>query len=328
METYSINRTYRDKFQRKAFDVNRRRFLQIASMLGLSGAGANQLTKTALAESNIDPQNEVLRLHGWKHTNHQAITERGAKPKREPVYYTIPVEDWLHTEGAKKVATKLSERFSTPKVSAGIRNRSDNPSGMFVRVTYAIQLGPDGEPRTSADSVEIDRIRDAVPNSVPVSLTHNGRTYEIDVDVEFTTVRHKEQGCYYDKEYRPVRGGCAGNDYATKFCSGLASICTPASHDDHGWVHTTAAHVVNDNDDEDNGPFDNPVYQPETKIGEVKNYKYNDGDDVAVFSLDGVNPGYYIAETSWPIKGTMGSDRIDDLISNNGNIYIRQCLSA
>lgn len=70
------------------------------------------MTKDALAEVTDDPKKEVPRLRSLRHTNHQEVVEEGRPPEIEPVYDTVPRDEWIETESAFDAERKLNQAIS------------------------------------------------------------------------------------------------------------------------------------------------------------------------------------------------------------------------
>ncbi len=75
------------------------------------------MSQDALAELTENPHDEVPRLESLTHTNHEDVINNGAKPEREPVYYTIPATSGLslkaHTTSASKSRTISNRRSAS-----------------------------------------------------------------------------------------------------------------------------------------------------------------------------------------------------------------------
>lgn len=74
--------------------MSRRRFLSGLSTLGLSGAALNHITQDAVADLTDNPEKEVPRLEGFKHTNQKELrdssTKDPVKPEKSPFTTQFP----------------------------------------------------------------------------------------------------------------------------------------------------------------------------------------------------------------------------------------------
>lgn len=53
----------------------------------------------------------VQYIRAWKHTNEDEIRENGARPKREPVFDTVPRSRYLETRAASNAASRLQRQL-------------------------------------------------------------------------------------------------------------------------------------------------------------------------------------------------------------------------
>lgn len=300
---------------RKLRKMGRRRFLDSLSTLGVSAATLNYITKDALAEVTNNPEEEVPRLLGLVHTNHEEIVSNNAVPEREPRFYTIPRSEWARTEATHQAAHQLARVFkSEPQVDVAVSTRG----GEFdISVKYLRREHVDGS--ISFPDVSLEKVKEAMPTQITGEVEANGKTYiREDIDVTVRECRTKEQA-EFDSKFRPVPGGCQAADDSNW------TIGTPATALQDGsqcWV--TAAHCFKRTAGKD-------ILQPEdsvwssNKIGESRQYTREDEGDLGTIVSTGPDNSYNIAENDgtygWQISGVLSRDKLKDMQSNYEELY-------
>lgn len=102
----------RDRFSSDALSrMGRRGFLKTLAGLGVSASTASALTQDAVADVIGDPRREVPRIKAFRHTNHEAVVEEGAKPEREPDIYSIPRSMWAQVEAAHDARRQVEKQL-------------------------------------------------------------------------------------------------------------------------------------------------------------------------------------------------------------------------
>ncbi|MEF8894626.1 trypsin-like serine protease, partial [Halodesulfurarchaeum sp.] len=91
--------------------MGRRGFLKTLAGLGVSASAASVLTQEAVADVIDDPRREVPRIKAFRHTNHEAVVEEGAKPEREPDIYSIPRSMWARVEAAHDARRQVEKQL-------------------------------------------------------------------------------------------------------------------------------------------------------------------------------------------------------------------------
>lgn len=99
------------KKTRKLLSGGRRQFLKSLAAIGISGEALRHMSKESLAAVTSDPTKEVPRLRGLQHTNHEAVMNENAPPEREPIYYTIPRDEWAYNEGVQNAAVRTKQKL-------------------------------------------------------------------------------------------------------------------------------------------------------------------------------------------------------------------------
>lgn len=86
--------------------MGRRGFITALTSLGITGQAAGSLTAEKLEKLTSNPRKEVPRIKYYKHTNHDKVEKGIEPPNREPVYYTIPRDQWVRTKTAINAGKK------------------------------------------------------------------------------------------------------------------------------------------------------------------------------------------------------------------------------
>lgn len=302
---------------------NRRNFVKgagSAAVIGTISVGTVQGDENGIR----DPEEEVKRLGWMRHTNHEEIKNEGAKPEREPQYYTISRRRWLRNEGALQAAHDLRDEFGTDQIKVGVTNRISGSRDIGVGVYHLDQDTQDG---LITPDISIDKLESIVPSSVSSTILADGTEYTSEgipvtvVDDKRTPQASAES--YFAAKYRPVPGGVEGGRTADpdRIACTLAS---PAYHTTWGNGITTASHCLNRSEGLD-------IYQnsfdSDNKIGVSKLYTEVGDGDVGFIDRT-VTTSYQIGKDGggyapWTIQGTVQKDRLLDMVSWESNIYVQ-----
>jgi hypothetical protein len=283
-----------------------------------------------MAAAVSDDTNRVPRVESYKHTNHEAV-KNGAKPEREPSYYTIPRDEWEQTRSAYNAAEIVKSKIGNPRL-VSVRPRVELGGGKQTTIVVDHRTlvppkppesedAPDHRQKRKEPPVSIEVIRRRTPDTVPATVEQSGETKRVatlPVRVRQTVV---QQTAVYDGLYRPVPAGCQmrTGDF------GRGTLCAPAydlTSDRPGWF--TAGHVL----DRDSGK---DVYQPDncctTLIGQsIRATQYGNGDSGLIAS-DGESRKYDVADKGnnnymgWDIFGIVAEDKARDMAANKTYIY-------
>lgn len=130
----------------------------------------------------LPDEDAVQYVTGQRVTNADAV-EKGAPPEREPVYETVPFDEWAAVESAGVAAGHVSE-FARDVFGRDVRLRASAVSradGKVVTLDFVSTCYADGE--TRAPSLTLDGVADLTPSAVTVSVSLDGRTSEQTVPV-------------------------------------------------------------------------------------------------------------------------------------------------
>lgn len=319
--------------------MGKRRFVKALIGLGLSPSAISELTKEELLQLTDNPKKEVPRLGWYRHTNKEEVRNRSAAPNREPIYYTIPRDQWERTEAPYQAAGRISKRFNDPYIDVGVTNQGKG-SGLSVLVER-VEVHPrdGGKPSEKARSAgkSVSEISEAIPDSVNETVEYGGKKSTIEnipVVVEERILKEQSRrDCdedappagYYNGVYRPIPGGCeAGinpNGSARDWTLGSPAY----SRNVNDYVMITAAHCIN-------RQKGTPVHQnsktSSNRIGESTDNYLRKGngdaaeikvtDSYATYSVAGSNESYYKN-----IGGSVDRDRIADLAYNGTEVTVQ-----
>lgn len=143
-------------------------------------AEGEPVSVTATAESEdaeyLPEENAVRYVAAWRHANPDEV-ENGSPPEREPVYETVPFEQWMAVEStsvaAQRAVDAVSERLdAAPRgVSFGVTKRYDEPRVLASReVLYDVEGNVKARP-----NVAFERLVAVTPTRVRVTLSFGGR---------------------------------------------------------------------------------------------------------------------------------------------------------
>ena len=97
----------------KVRTLGRRNFLEALAGVGVSMETLRHLTKEDLKKLTDDPTDQVPRLSRLEVQEPDRITPSGKRPpEREPVFYTIPRDEWAYTEAVHDAADQVSRLLS------------------------------------------------------------------------------------------------------------------------------------------------------------------------------------------------------------------------
>jgi len=209
-----------DYSTQKLSGMSRRRFVKTLAGLGVSAGALQHMSADALAKVTDNPKDEVPRLEALRHTNHEAVVEDGAKPEREPVFYSVPRDEWAVTESAHDARDRVGDIIKQKlgvdlQVSVSTRTNGGKQINVYAPA--------DIEEFVETPFVSKQRLTEALPDKMNGVAGRGGPSPEI---VEDIPIRVKERGgvtyqAYYDYEYRPVPAGALW-----RMVDGSNSYCT------------------------------------------------------------------------------------------------------
>lgn len=312
--------------------MNRRRFLNTLTGLGVSGTALSYLTKDEIAD--IDFDEEVPRLGRVRHINHRAVTN-GEEPEREAIYYTIRREKWAVVETAHDAASQVNDMLEAAgldsRVSAGVTTLTRNQrSQKAVVVKRTVTERADGE--TITPDATKDQLKEMLPDTVAGTAGEGQYQRTIDqipvkIETERMSLSDTGPGSHYDHVYRPVPAGSNLVKSNNRYGSG----CATAHNDDADkYDLISAGHIVKTE----------KMYQNEVesgdKIGTRRDEKTDDPGtpapafDAGVVDLE-PDYSYRFASDSgndeyWDdhhIFGIVGRDKLKDNENDSLTIYRR-----
>lgn len=213
---------------RKLSLMGRRRFLNTLASLGISAGALKYMTQDALADVTDNPDDEVPRLSVVRHTNHEQVIQDDAKPEREPVYYTVPKDEWEYVEGvfdgANRINNLTEKRFGTNRVRVGV---STDVNGHHQERVVIV------ENQKNSSKIPTEELEKKLPDTVNGKAAENAATIS-DIPVNIREISTELD--YYEHEYRPVPSGC--------YLEGCTIGYRVYHRDLDEYVQTTAGHCV------------------------------------------------------------------------------------
>lgn len=198
--------------------LGRRGFTKKMMSLGLTGAALAGISKSAIAEADIDLRDEKPVLHGWVHQNHEEVKNGENPPRRKALYYGVPHDKWATVESARDAASTLRERLREHGVSVGVGSTvRGHQNQLAVVVRYATGESPHG---SFEPEVEFETLRDQIPASVSGIAGRGTDSSRLVEDIP-VVIRKEEPSLHasYDCSYRPVPAGCAWRTEAGNACT-------------------------------------------------------------------------------------------------------------
>lgn len=214
------------------------------SALGVSGTSLNYLTDEAMAQLDVDLNNEVPYVAFLKHKNHQEFTDRNST-SRIPVWESMPERLWRKTRAAKvggrQLVNRLDSEFTAEGVHPGVTTGEDKYDRQIL-LSYMEWQDEDGT--THSPGTQYRKLKNNAPSSMTIEVERNGVTTseKTDVVVERNVVT-PASGCggYYNGDYEltDIPGGIRAES---------ATLGTPAINyklDDEVMIH--CGHVTQNN---------------------------------------------------------------------------------
>jgi len=298
--------------------MSRRRFLQYMASTGVGSAALSELTKEAVARNTDDHSDQVVELFGYQYKDKNP-PESGQDVDREPVFFSIPRDQWVRTECANAAAQRLEKQFEKEGYSFGVSSLDDQPCVVAKHINY---VGS----QNKGTNKSFDQFESDVPYTVDQSITRHGEEYSVEnIPVRRRKEKCETQGNYFTSEYRPVPGGCEAGTGADGDAGGGWTIGHPARDSDNlDMVLVTASHCIDRTDDKE-------VYQPsedeDDLIGKSDAYTQAGNGDVATIKMaDDVDNHYDIATyggdtADWTVVGTVSRSALDNMAANNDMAY-------
>lgn len=304
--------------------LGRRGFVKALTALGVSSEAARSMSGEDLTQLTEDPSNEVPIIRRYKHVNHESGTSGEEPLRREPIYGTVPRDQWIRVNTALDAVSQIRSKLRNSDVSiqdsgptqveVGITNRVENADlGVVVKgIEYIDKSG-----EKLLDGPGVTDIEEVVPYSITGKVKFDNKVRErMNIPVKIEESRVEEQGTFEDK-YRPVPGGCEMWDGGTY--NGLGWTNGTAAQDDLNdgqsiWL--TAAHCLERS-------VGRSIHQSSegTKVGESGRNMPASVGDAGVIEPTSANVSWDIADYSgkykWPIKGMVNNYSIQYMVDNS-----------
>lgn len=249
---------------REMFRSGRRRFLKTLAGIGMSGQALAYMSQDTLASITSDPKREVPRLKELRHTNHEAVMQKEEPPEREPIYYTIPRDEWAYVEGVQNAAVGMQQH---------IDNRLNTCGSTAGYVTAATREAVSGHHTRREVVVQHITINDEAPNpdfqtvkeKLPGTIDGRAKGAEASEAVEDIPVTFEQRDMKfldggadgeYDYDYDPNTPVGAEIEAYQRGTTGTAAYHNGRDE----FVMTTVNHICDPNND-GSGQYD--AYQPD-----------------------------------------------------------------
>jgi hypothetical protein len=123
----------------------------------------------------LNDSDAIRYVAAYRHANQDEV-ENGSAPTREPVYETIPFDEWVHTEAASVGSTAVFETIdertegSLESVSAGVSSAGDD---LEVVVHHQVTRDRDGDV-IFEPSIRFERLVEVTPSAVTATVALDG----------------------------------------------------------------------------------------------------------------------------------------------------------
>lgn len=303
--------------------VGRRNFLSGLASIGLSTAAVQNMSKDRLSEITGDPTDRVPRLSVMEHCN-EGCVQRGEPPEREPVYYTIPHDEFAYREAHYEVARDLAaelEREREGEFTGWVTTRTNgHQSEKVVRIERDVD--------DDADAIPLEDLQGEVPARTEATVGEGDQATVVD-DIPVIVEEAPEgdlsdDSCtanYYHDRYEVLAGGAA-----TSGCT----LGPPAyDHDAEAWRLTSAGHCFSDGSGQwVSQPCDDTT---DNLVGKVDKHVWRDGDgDAATIDLSLTDRDLHnsiVTEDTWnnaPIYGSVAVDQLKDMEGDSSYTVYKQ----
>lgn len=310
-----------DKLRR----MSRRKFLNSLAAIGVSGVSYQYATRDAVAAADFDPENEVPVLKGVRFTNREEVVNGEAAPKKEPIYYSVPRDDWVVVESARDAAAQIRESLEDVKVDVGV---STITRGQRRQKAVVVKYRTEQANWTNEFEPEIsfEELQDRLPATVE-GVAGRGTEQEYPVEEIPVVAEMVESELMvsfdYDCNYRPIPAGAAWRTEAGNPCT----TGTPVYDADAAEYRiVTASHCFYDYGTEfrqNSGSGDHVGARDPNKI----DFRHNPLFDAAVVDLQSdVDVRYRFADDTCSqfqgheIDGYASESHLNYLENNNGTL--------
>lgn len=267
-----------------------------------------------------NPKEDVPRLKSLEHTNHEAVVENGERPQREPVFYTIPRDEWAITESAHDAREQIEEMISS-NFGTTLRATVSTRKNGSKQINVHLLSGERGD-KIDNNPPDKETVRTILPGKID-GVAGRGGTDPVTVEDIPVVIKEMEIKFrnYYDMSYRPVPAGVKWRGQETVngdyFHEDYCTTCTPAYDDvaDEERI-VTAQHCF---DEFNTDKFRQPAAE---ESGERVRGKFEDGDgmDAAVVEPYTFDTKYDLGNEEdddgdyrgYPINGIKSKDWIKD----------------
>jgi len=329
----------RNRFSRKLNRMSRRRFMSSLASLGVSAAAIPGMTQETMADLIDNPREEVPRVAAFVHTNHEEV-KRGAAPKRVPIYYKIPREQWVRVESAydarQRIEAMLESRSEA--IDVWVTTNSNDEKQIKVEIyddgslgTYSLKAIETSIP-ASVDGVagprtEVEEVVPDIPVTVERTKVKPANSIDDEPTAEPKSVSQNDiDDLKYWHDWDEIPAGAAANFEYYLEKEGQGTLCTPVK-DGTRELMLTAGHNLQYY----NLTLNGAAGKPPVDDHEFEEEAHSDYGLVGTDNLDAglldttslvVDMQYAFADygtTTGDITGTVSKSRLKD-IENNGTL--------
>lgn len=173
--------------------MSRRRFMENLGGIGVSATTLNYLEQAELAEVTHDPEKDVPYVERIKNIE----KEPGKPPKREPIYNTIPREEWERRHATLSVKDQIGElvqdNFSDYAVTVGFGGSKHSPTDFAAKVLV-----------DENEDLSLEDLESVLPKEATGTI--NGNSYE-EIPIIISERPSQTFASYQFNDFDPVPGG-------------------------------------------------------------------------------------------------------------------------
>jgi len=244
--------------------------------VGVSSTALQYLEQDKLKEITEDPEEEVPFVAAYRNIE----KEPGKAPTREPVYDTLPREEWERRESTLDVRDKvneiLEEEYPNQPVYVSFQGDNQSPTGFSVGVEV------ENDERLD---FSLEEIEDTLPTQAEGYTPESNPISRQGIPIVVGEI-DREDFNYEFRDYNPVPGGQRIISYADTDNGYPLGTLTGAFHsNEHGDGLVSAGHVLNQNDVYVNEIISDSDSSDEDSLGQSRDVQNSNWLDIGFIEM-------------------------------------------
>lgn len=182
--------------------MGRRRFMKVASAIGISASSLRLGSQDGLVSAMGNPRNEVSYV-----SRMEVVEDDDGTPiAREPVYKTCPRDIWVDIKTSVAAQNQVSQivnrRFNSDNLEVTMAKNRNSPTGYVINVEYCVTNLPDGS--TEEPQASFETVQDTLPSTVGATVGQDQwRASRDSIPVHLNRSRKEQLQGSGDAEYAP-----------------------------------------------------------------------------------------------------------------------------